>query len=507
MLPGVHHPLTLALLPEGPTATTDVRAAVDRARTAQIAWAARPLHERVDLVRQIGRAIVERRHEIAAILADETGRTPTEALLNEVIALLPAIEGHVRVVKENVVPERIRLSALDHPGKSLAVEPVPRGVVGIIAPWNYPLSNFFKSLFLAMLSGNAVVLKPSEWTPRAGAWLAAQCAEVVGDVVVPVFGDGAVGSALIDSGVDALVFTGSVATGRKVAAAAGERLVPVSLELGGKDAAIVLADCDLERTVAGVAKWALTNAGQDCSSIERVYVEEAIADRFVGLLVGFVSRLEIPKDLGPLQNERQLRIVEAHVADAVAAGAQVLCGGSRTGQGWAFSPTVLDRCTNAMTVVREETFGPVIPIVRVADVEEAVRLANDNDYGLGASVWTKDAARGAAIARRLAVGMAWVNNHSITSTMTEAPWTGTKASGTGVAQSRHALPTFVRWRTLLVDTNKDPDAWWMPADASLDQLVDAVSRRSLGSIGATLSLLGILGRRVRAIRAALRQKS
>jgi acyl-CoA reductase-like NAD-dependent aldehyde dehydrogenase len=197
-------------------------------------------------------------------------------------------------------------------------------------------------------------------------------------------------------------------------------------------------------------------------------------------------------------------IVEDHVAEAVAVGAVVRCGGSRTGQGYGFAPTVLDQCTNTMRVVREETFGPVIPIVRVADVDEAVALANDNDYGLGASVWTKDAARGATIARRLDVGMAWVNNHSITSTMTEAPWTGTKASGTGVAQSRHALPVFIRWRTLLVDTNRDPDAWWMPADASLDQLVDAVSRRSLGSLGATLSLLGVLGRRVRAIRAALK---
>jgi acyl-CoA reductase-like NAD-dependent aldehyde dehydrogenase len=276
--PGSVHPLTLAPLSPPPPTTTDVAAAVMRARTAQKAWSATASHLRIDLVRQLCRTIVEKRAQIATIIADETGRTPNEALLNEVIALLPGIEGHIAVIKAQVVPERIALSMLDHPGKKLVVEPVPRGVIGIIAPWNYPLSNFFKSLFLALLSGNTVVLKPSEWTPRTGAWLAERCAEVLPtDVVVPIFGDGAVGSALIDAGIDGLVFTGSVATGRKVAAMAGSKLVPVSLELGGKDAAIVLRDCDLDRTVAGVAKWALTNAGQDCSSIERVYVEAAIA--------------------------------------------------------------------------------------------------------------------------------------------------------------------------------------------------------------------------------------
>ncbi len=503
--PGTVHPLTLEPIERPlPPETTDVAAVVAECRAAQRAWAALPAHQRYDQVRALGRNIVEKRNEVAEIIAAETGRTPTEALLNEVISLLPGIEGHISIARQ-VVPERIPLSMLDHPGKKLVVEPLPRGVIAIIAPWNYPLSNFFKSLFLALLTGNGVILKPSEWTPRTGEWLAARCAESLPPGLVRVaFGDGRVGTELLDAGIDGLVFTGSVATGTKVAAAAAARLIPTSLELGGKDAAIVLADCDLSRTVAGVAKWALTNAGQDCSSIERIYVEDAIADRFVEALTAFVQKLRVPEDLGPLQNERQLQTVEDHVADALAGGAELKCGGARLGRGYAYAPTILDRCRNDLRVIREETFGPVLPIIRVRDAQQAIELANDNPFGLGASVWTSDAARGASVARQLDVGMAWVNNHSITSTMTEAPWSGVKASGTGVAQSRHALPTFVRWRTLLVDTGRDPDPWWMPADASLDALVDAVARRSLGSLGATLSLLGILRRRVQAIRAGVK---
>jgi acyl-CoA reductase-like NAD-dependent aldehyde dehydrogenase len=412
------------------------------------------------------------------------------------------------VAKSALATEKIGLSPLEYPGKKACIEAVPRGVVGIIAPWNYPLGNFVKSLFPALLAGNGVVLKPSEYTPQTGAWLAKQCAATLpAGLVGLVQGGGLVGRGLIEAGVDAVVFTGSVPSGRKVAAQCAERIVPCSLELGGKDAAIVLADCNFERTVVGVAHWALHNAGQNCAAIERVYVEAPIADRFVEALSKVVPKLRVapqegPSDLGPLQNEAQLRIVEAHVQDAIAKGAKLLCGGKRTGRGLGFEPTLLDRCNESMAVISDETFGPVLAVVRVADAEEAVRRANQSRYGLNGSVWTTDIARGQQLARRLEVGVALVNNHAITGTLSELPWTGVRETGFGVAQSRHAYGTFVRRRALFTDTSKDPDPWWMPASADSTAFGEAVVEMALGSLGATFRLLGLLKRRVAAIRAS-----
>ncbi len=348
-------------------------------------------------------------------------------------------------------------------------------------------------------------MKPSEHTPRSGAWLADQLSAVLPQGLVGLAqGAGAVGAAVL-ANVDAVVFTGSVPTGRRVAIAAAERLIPASLELGGKDAAIVLADCDFDRTVAGILQWAMHNAGQNCAGIERVYVEESIADRFVERLGKVAGKLKVapqdgPSDLGPLQNARQLEIVEAHVADALDKGATLVCGGKPTGKGYGYAPTVLDGCTDAMQVVAEETFGPVLAVVRVKDADEAVRRANASAYGLNGSVWTRDIARGEAIAQRLEVGVALVNNHSFTGILPETPWTGVKDTGTGIAASRHAYHTYTRPRTLLVDRSTKPDPFWFPADAALEQMSLALVERNKGSLGALFKLAGLLGKRVKAIR-------
>jgi acyl-CoA reductase-like NAD-dependent aldehyde dehydrogenase len=305
-----------------------------------------------------------------------------------------------------------------------------------------------------------------------------------------------------------VVFTGSVPTGRKVALKAAERLIPCSLELGGKDAAVVLADCDLERTVAGVAQWGFHNAGQNCAAVERVYVEERVADAFVERLGKLADKLKVadtgggPADLGPLQNARQLEIVERHVEDARAKGAVIVAGGERTGQGYGYRPTVIDRCTDEMLVMKEETFGPVLAVARVKDEAEAVRRANDSEYGLAGSVWTKDLPKGQRVARMLDVGVAYVNNHSFTGgAVPELPWTGVKQTGYGVAGSRHAYSTFVRRRALLTDGAKAPDPWWMPIDGTLADFGEAIVERSLGSLGAFVKLGGLLGKRVKAIKA------
>jgi len=494
--------------PVAPTPLQEVPAIVARARAAQPAWAALSLDARAESVNRFGRALLERHAELAKVMAEEMGRSELECIGDELMSAKEFIKAAIGVARLALAPVKVPISKLDYPGKRAVIEAVPRGVVGIIAPWNYPIGNFFKHLFPALLAGNGVVLKPSEHTPRSGAWLAKLCAECFpAGLVGLVQGRGDAGQALLEGGVDALCFTGSVATGKRVSAAAGERLIPCSVELGGKDAAIVLADCDLERTLAGVATWSVFNAGQDCSSIERVYVEASIADAFARRMGQFVGALRVtpdPKaDIGTLQNPRQLEIVEAQVKDAVAQGARVLCGGARTGQGLGFQPTVLDGCTEAMQIMREETFGPVVCIRRVKDAEEAVRLANDSQYGLNGSVWTRDIARGEEIARRLQVGVAVVNNHSLAGVNPWIPWTGTKDTGPGVANSVFAYPNYVRRRTVYVDAAKQPDPWWKPVDENFAPFAQALIERGLkGGLGVLLKLGGLVSKRSKAIRAA-----
>lgn len=495
-----------ALEPVKSSSVDEVKAAIASARSAQIAWNALPFSARAQSIKALGQAVLAKADALAKVMSSETGRSEVECKASELTSLAPYVDTAIVVAKEVLKPSKVRLSALDFPGKKGVTESVPRGVIGIIAPWNYPLGNFWKSLFPALLSGNGVVLKPSEHTPRTGAMLAAICAEVLPKGLVGIVqGAGEVGQALVDT-ADAIVFTGSVPSGKRVAARAAERLIPTSLELGGKDAALVLADCDLERTAIGVAQWAMHNCGQNCAAIERVYVEEAIADRFVETLTKVVGKLRVStgndeSELGPLQNEAQLGIVERHVAQAKAQGAKVTTGGARVGPGLGYQPTVIDRCTDDMEVVRDETFGPVIAIVRVKDAEEGLKRANDSRYGLNGSVWTTNLERGAALVRRMEVGVGYVNNHGFAGILADVPWTGVKDTGPGVAASAHSYGVFTRPRTVIVDGSKNPDPWWIPANAELGAFVDAlIARGRGGGIGVLLKLGGLAKKRVNAIK-------
>jgi acyl-CoA reductase-like NAD-dependent aldehyde dehydrogenase len=321
-----------------------------------------------------------------------------------------------------------------------------------------------------------------------------------------VQGAGEVGQALVDH-VDGVVFTGSAPSGKKVAMRAAERLIPASVELGGKDAALVLADCDLERTALGIAQWSMHNCGQNCAGIERVYVEEAIADRFVELLTKVVGKLRVStgndvSDLGPLQNAAQLAIVERHVDNAKAAGAKVTVGGQRIGTGLGYQPTVVDHCTDELELVREETFGPVVAVVRVKDAEEGLKRANASKYGLNGSVWTTNLERGAELVRRMEVGVGYVNNHSFAGILADVPWTGVKETGPGIAASAHSYGLFTRPRTVIVDAGKNPDPWWIPASPELNEFVDAlIARGRGGGLGVLLKLGGLVKKRVAAVKA------
>jgi len=481
-----------------------VSTAVARARSAQSAWRFLPLEERVKLITVAAKLMLERRSEVIALAHEEGGKVDAEGIFNEALGPLDAAAAWARIVRHATRRRSVFLNPISFPGKRAFVDLVPRGVVGIISPWNYPVAGLYRSTLPALLTGNAIVVKPSEYTPRTSGWYLARLAEALPSGVVEVVqGDGTVGEELIDAGIDACVFTGSPETGRRVRSRCAERGVVVSVEMGGKDPAIVLADCDLPRTIAGVTHWCLSNAGQACGAIEIAYVDGLIADRFVSDLAATWGRLRVgrdPKaDVGPLSNKRQLDIVVAHVADAISKGATLVCGG-RAGEGLSFAPTVLDHCDDTMQAVRDETFGPVLAVVRVEGAAEAVRRTNAGRYGLGASIWTRDIARAQRLAERLDVGVVTINNHALSGAIPALPWSGVRDTGAGVANSVHALGTFVRPRTTLVDQASAPELYWMPYDETLRELGGLLADAQIGRIAAAWRIPLLLRRRVKTLR-------
>ncbi len=496
-----------------PSPPEPLAAKVARARDAQESWAHVPFEERVRCLLRVAKDMLRRRAEVMALVEDEIGKVHAEALFNEALGPLDAVKGWAAVLRPALSRRRVRLNPLGFPRKRAFVDSVPRGVVAIIAPWNFPVAGLYRSVLPALLSGNAIVLKPSEHSPRSSGWLAERLAAHLPAGVVQIApGDGTVGAALLETRPDACVFTGSTGTGRRVAIRCAELGIPCSAEMGGKDPAIVLADCDLDRTVAGITHWALCNAGQACGAIEVVYAERAIADRLVERLREVWTQLRAgaghgaTADVAPLANARQLEVVSLHVADARAQGATVVCGGGPLGDGAWFAPTVLDHCTDAMAVVREETFGPVLAVCRVEGPAEAIRAANRLRYGLGASIWTRDLARGQRLAERLDYGVVSVNNHSFTGAVPSLPWSGTRATGFGVANSALSLSTFVRPRTLVVDRSKDPELYWMPYDETLVELGEVLADLQTTRLGRAWKLPLLIRRRMRRLREFFRRR-
>jgi acyl-CoA reductase-like NAD-dependent aldehyde dehydrogenase len=502
-----HSPEARSLDPVPATPVDLLPVRVGRARTAQEAWGHLPFAERLAAVTRAAREMLLRRGEAIALVEQEIGKVPAEALFNETLGPLDAVKGWARVLRPVLRRRKVRLDPLSFPGKRAYLDAVPRGVVAIIAPWNFPVAGLYRSVFPALLSGNAIVLKPSEYSPRSSGWFAEQlAAQLPPGVVEVVHGGPEVGAALLDARPDACVFTGSTTSGRKVQLRCAQLGIPCSAEMGGKDPAIVIADCDLERTVAGITHWALCNAGQACGAIEVVYVERSVADRFVARMAEVWNRLHAgpghdeSTDVAPLANLRQLELVKAHVEDARARGATVVCGGAQLGQGLGFQPTLLDHCSEAMAVVREETFGPVLAVVRVEGPAEAIRAANQLHYGLGASIWTGDLNRGQRLAERLDYGVVSINNHSFTGAVPSLPWSGTRATGFSVANSHLALPTFLRPRALVVDRKRTPELFWMPYDPTLLELGDVLADLQLGRLRGAWRLPLLIRRRMRALR-------
>ncbi|MEA2218181.1 MAG: hypothetical protein QOJ35_807, partial [Solirubrobacteraceae bacterium] len=404
--------------------------------------------------------IMDHADELVATIVSETGKTYEDAYMAELIYTGGAVSYWAKHAERFLADESVAVSTLAVTGKKLLVRYEPVGLVGIIGPWNYPMVNSFGEAIPALLAGNSVILKPSEMTPLTSLMLADALTEcgLPEHVFQIATGRGGTGRAVIDE-VDMIMFTGSTATGKKVMAQAAQTLTPVSLELGGKDPMIVLADADLERAANAAVYYSMLNGGQTCISVERVYVEEPVYYDFVDRVVEKVAAIRQGPSTGPATSELgsmttsvQLETVERHVADAIAKGAKALTGGKRLegSQGLFYEPTVLVEVDHTMLAMTEETFGPTLPIMRVADAEEALRLANDSPYGLGASIYTGDRERGEQFARRIQAGAVCVNDALLNYLAVELPMGGWKASGLGTRHGAGGIRKYAKQQSLFV---------------------------------------------------------
>ncbi len=417
----------------------DVREALGRARKAQPAWAALEVEERARYVRRALAVLLERMDRVIEIVMRESGKPASEALTIDVFAVCDAMTYWSKHAPRILAPEKQRLHGMLRFMKKLEIVYRPLGVVGVISPWNGPVILSLNPTVQALLAGNTVLLKPSEVTPFSGQIVGDifKAAGLPEDVLTVLTGDGETGAALVAAGVDKISFTGSVATGRRVAVACAERLIPCTLELGGKDPMIVCEDADLDAAAAGAVAGGFLNTGQYCCGTERVYVVDSVAQLFTEKVVERTRSLRQADagefDVGAMFWPRQLEIVERHVDEARARGAEVLSGGRRNPAlpGLFYEPTVMTGVADDTALMREETFGPVLPIVPVRDVEEAIARANDTRYGLGANVWTRDVARGREIALRIDSGSVCINDMTMTYGASEAPFGGRKESGVG----------------------------------------------------------------------------
>jgi succinate-semialdehyde dehydrogenase/glutarate-semialdehyde dehydrogenase len=425
-----------------------VRAAVERAREAAAWWLGLGFDGRRDRLLRWRSLIVQRITELAQVTSLETGKPDADAIV-EATAAVEHLDWSARHAKKTLGPRRTRTRMLlaEHSGH---LEYQPYGVVGVIGPWNYPIVTPVGPISGALAAGNAVVFKPSEYTPVVGQWLVDTFAEIVPEhpVLQAVHGLGDVGAALCRSGVGKIAFTGSTATAKKVMAACAENLVPVVIEAGGKDALIVDADADIPAAAEAAVWGAMTNAGQTCIGIERAYVVAPVYDAFVDAVVQKAGRLRTGAEIGPITMPKQIDIIRDHIEDALAKGGRAVLGGAGAVQPPYVAPTVLVDVPDDSSEIRDETFGPTLTITRVADADEAVRRANDTAYGLGGSVFGKKNA--IRIARRLRSGMVAVNSTLTFVGMGNLPFGGVGDSGFGRIHGEDGLREFARAKSITV---------------------------------------------------------
>ena len=449
----------------------DVHRAVLRARDAQVAWRERSTRDRVAVLRKFQQLLNGRRDQVSSLICRESGKPAVEALITEVLVVLDSAEFCIRTAQRFLRDEPLPHANPAMKAKRGKLIREPYGVIGIISPWNYPFSIASTETLSALVAGNAVVLKPSEFTSLVALELRKILldADLHPDLMQVIVGEGPVGAALIESPIDKLIFTGSVTTGRRVAEAAAERLLPVVLELGGKDPMIVLGDANLDVASSGAVWGAFLNAGQTCLSVERCYVHRSLYERFLKACRHKTAKLRVGNgidseiEVGPLIHERQLQKVEEHVKDAVQRGARLLHGGERLPQLGPnfFAPTLLADVTHDMRLMRQETFGPVLPVAPFDTDAEAISLANDSDFGLSASIWTGNRQRGEAMATKINSGTVLVNDVITCFGIAEAPHGGFKLSGMGRTHGKTGMSEMVQLKYVGTDLLPNmPKPWW-----------------------------------------------
>jgi acyl-CoA reductase-like NAD-dependent aldehyde dehydrogenase len=478
----VENPATGKTIVTLPACTPDELAEMaERARRAQPSWAGIGFAGRGKVLRRMQKWVLDNADRFLDTLVSESGKTREDAVMAELGYGANAFGFWAKHAPKYLADEKVRTTNPFLLGRKLILRYEPVGLVGVIGPWNYPFTNTIGDAIPALAAGNSVLVKPSSVTPLTSLLIEEgfKACGIPDDVFQVVVGRGPIGLTLVDL-VDAVMFTGSTETGKVVMERAAKTLTPVALELGGKDPMIVLKDADIERAANSAVFWSMQNTGQTCISVERVYVEEPIYDEFVSRVTDKARELRhgAPGDFGSVDvgsfiNPPQIDIVEEHVKDAVAKGAKVLAGGHRgTGEGAFFEPTVLADVDHSMECMREETFGPTLPIMKVADAEEAIRLANDSPYGLQASVYTKDLDMGEAVARRIQAGAVVINDTSANYIALEAPMGGWKASGVGVRHGAEGIRKYAKRQTILV-TRFAPkkDVYMFPYKAATSRIL------------------------------------
>ncbi len=460
-----------------------VEGAVERARAGALALSRLTVRERLAHLAQLRRAILARREEIVDRVQAETHKSRSDILISEVFGALDAIEWLEQHAADALADEKIP-TPLTLMGKKSRIQYSPLGVLLVISPWNYPFYQALVPIAFALAAGSTVVYKPSEWTPLEGLVESLmEEAAIAPTWVQVVYGDGVVGAALLEQRPDKVMFTGSTRTGRVIAEAAGRHLIPVELELGGKDPMIVFEDVTLERAVAGAAWGALTAGGQSCTSVERVYVHEAIAERFTAALVEAVRSIKQQvdrdgdSDIGAMTTPFQVEVVARHVADARARGATIHTGGAWDGQDPFVPPMVITGLPDDALALTEETFGPLIPLVTFSTEEEVIARANATAYGLTASVWSKDLERADRVARALRCGGVSINNVMATEATPALPFGGVGESGMGRYKGVHGLRALSNAKSVLVDKDsKKIEANWYPYTAEKYRLFTALTQ-------------------------------
>lgn len=485
-----------------------------RARAAQQLWAAKSFAERRVHLKRMSNYIVDHADAIAQIVSEGNGKTRTDALVTEVLPCVMACAWYGKHAGKVLKPERREASSVIWIGKRSQIWHEPLGVVGIISPWNYPLSIPFGEVVMGLMAGNAILLKVAAATPLVG--------KAIEDIVAAgklpdglfhhlVGSGGAMSTAMFNNGINKLFFTGSVPAGKQLMAQAAETLTPLSLELGGKDPMVVLEDADLERAASGACWGGYQNAGQSCGGVERIYVQASVYQPFVDLLAAKTQALRhgMPNgqcnvDIGSMTTAKQRQTVERQVAAAVQDGAKIVAESQRIGteQG-EFHPAVLmTGVTHQMSLMRDETFGPVLPVMPFNTEDEAVALANDCTMALSASVWTRNLARGKQLAARIDSGVVVINDHLYTHGMSDVPWGGPKDSGIGRTHGPEGLmemtkPKVVNWDWLHAKRN----LWWYPHDHSthqalLNALHLAAPRTLFGFIAAAIKVVPVMLRKM-----------